>query len=319
MKLNPTHIKKVHSAKKTTYAGKPDLSIIILNYNAEKLLRDCLHSLRTQKGLKIQTIVVDNNSKDASVAMILEEFPEITVVERDTPLGFSAGNNAGIPQAKADTILFLNPDMKLLKTDDLKKCYNKYYQTRNIGLLTCKINLAITGAIDETCHRGFPTPWASLTFFSGLARLMPQSKLFGQYLQSYKGYDSEHEVDAVGGMFMLMSRKVGESIEWWDEDYPLYGEDIEFSFRSKELGYRNIYWPEVTVLHYKGASTGMSKHSKSVTTASKETTRRVKSWSIQAMEIFYKKHYKHKYPFFINWLVFMGIKLLKFKRVTLAV
>lgn len=319
MKLNPTHIKKIHPAKKTTYVGKPDLSIIILNYNAEKFLRDCLLSLRIQKGLKIQTIVVDNNSKDTSVAMILKEFPEVIVVERDTPLGFSAGNNAGIPQAKADTILFLNPDMKLLKTDDLKKCYDKYYQTKNIGLLTCKINLAITGAIDETCHRGFPTPWASLTFFSGFARLLPQTKLFGQYLQSYKGYDDEHEVDAVGGMFMLMSRTVGDSIGWWDEDYPLYGEDIEFSFRSKELGYKNIYWPEVVVLHYKGASTGMSKHSKSVTTASKETTRRVKGWSIQAMEIFYRKHYKHKYPFFINWLVFVGIKLLKFKRVTLAV
>lgn len=319
MKLTPTNVKKISPAKVTFYAGKPELSIIILNYNAEKFLRDCLLSIKKQQGLKIQTIVVDNNSKDNSVNMIASEFPEVTIVERDTPLGFSAGNNAGVPQAKADTILFLNPDMKITGRFDLKKCYDKYYKTQDLGLLTCRINLVISGNIDETCHRGFPTPWAAFTFFSGLARLFPKTKIFGQYLQTYKGYDSEHEVDAVGGMFMMLSRKVGEVIGWWDEEYPLYGEDLEFSFRSKAAGYKNIYWPDVTVLHYKGASTGMSKHSKTVTTASKETTRRVKGWSMQAMEIFYRKHYQKKYPFFINWLVFLGLKILKFKRVTLAV
>lgn len=318
MKIIPTHVTAVHQPKKISYTGKPDLSIIILNYNAKTFLRDCLHSIRAQKGLKIQTIVVDNHSTDDSVAMLTAEFPDITLVLRDTPMGFSAGNNAGVPQAKADTILFLNPDMKLLNSDDLKRCYDKYHATKKVGLLTCRVNLVITGGIDETCHRGFPTPWASLTHFLGLSRLFPHSPLLGQYLQSYKGYDNEHEVDAVGGMFMLLSRQVGERVGWWDEDYPLYGEDLEFSFKAKEMGYQNLYWPEVTVLHYKGASTGMSQHSKTVTTASRSTTRRVKGWSIQAMEIFYRKHYQSVYPFFINWLVFLGIKLLKFKRVTLA-
>lgn len=297
---------------------KPDLSIIILNYNAEPFLNDCISSIEMQKGLNIQTIMVDNKSTDNSVKMVNKKFPHVEIIKRNTSKGFSAGNNAGLPKAKADTILFLNPDMKFRGKNDLKKTYDKYFSIKNIGILTPKIILVVSGKVDETSHRGFPTPWAALTYFSGLARLFPKSRIFGQYLQSYKDYDTEHEVDSVGGMFMLMARSIGEEIKWWDEDYPLYGEDIDFCYRVKEKGHKIYYWPEVTVEHHKGASTGRSKHSKKVTTASKETIRRVKSWSIQAMEVFYQKHYQDKYPFFITWLVKLGIKLLKIKRVKLA-
>jgi len=298
--------------------AKPDISIIILNYNAEKFLRDTLKSVEKQKGLRIETIVVDNNSKDNSRAMVAKEFPTAKWVQRDTSLGFSAGNNAGLPFAHADTVLFLNPDASFIKGGDLKKCYDKLWSDDSIGALTARINLVITGGIDETCHRGFPTPWAAFSHFSGLSKLFPNAPFFNQYTKRYLGYTKEHEIDAVGGMFMLMRRAVGEQVGWWDEDYPLYGEDIDFCYRLKEAGYRNLFWPEVTVLHYKGVSTGMSQHSKTVTTASRETTRRVKGWSIQAMEIFYHKHYEKKYPFFFNWFVYLGIRLLKFQRVTLA-
>ncbi|MEI6690181.1 MAG: glycosyltransferase family 2 protein [bacterium] len=297
---------------------KPDLSVIILNYNAEKFLRDTLTSVLKQKGLVIETIVVDNNSKDNSRSMVASEFPTVLWVQRDTSMGFSAGNNAGLPHAHAETILFLNPDTKIQGVNDLKKCYDKLYSDDTIGTLTARLDLVITGGIDETCHRGFPTPWASLTHFAGLDHMFPNSPLFAQYTKSYLGYDNEHEIDAVGGMFMLMRKSVGELVGWWDEDYPLYGEDLDFCYRIKEAGYRNLYYPAVTVLHYKGVSTGMSKHSKTVTTASKETTRRVKGWSITAMELFYNKHYKNKYPLFLTWLVKLGIKGMYFLRVTLA-
>jgi len=297
---------------------KPDVSIIILNYNAEKFLRETLKSVMMQKGLTIQTIVVDNNSSDNSRAMVKQEFPHVIWVQRDTSLGFSAGNNAGLPYAKSETILFLNPDASFTKSSDLKKCYDKLWSDDTIGTLTARVNLVLTGGIDVTCHRGFPTPWASLTHFSGLSKLFPRIPIFNEYTKNYLGYDQEHEIDSVGGMFMLMRRSVGAEVGWWDEDYPLYGEDIDFCYRLNEAGYRNLYWPEVTVLHYKGVTTGMSKQSSSVTTAKKETIRRVKGWSVQAMELFYRKHYVQKYPFFINWLVFLGLKLMKFRRVTLA-
>lgn len=297
---------------------KPEVSVIVLNYNAEKFLRETIKSLEIQKGLNIETIVVDNNSTDNSKAMVKKEFPHVAWVQRDTSLGFSAGNNAGLPFAHAETILFLNPDASFTKSSDLKKCYDKLWSDKTIGTLTARINLVLTGGIDVTCHRGFPTPWAAFTHFSGLSKLFPNTPIFNQYTKNYLGYTKEHEIDAVGGMFMLMRREVGEQVGWWDEDYPLYGEDIDFCYRIHEAGYRNLYWPLVTVLHYKGVTTGMSKQSSTVTTAKKDTIRRVKGWSIQAMEIFYRKHYVKKYPFFINWLVYLGIKVMKFRRVTLA-
>lgn len=296
----------------------PDVSIIILNYNAEQFLRETLKSVMMQKGLKVQTIVVDNNSSDNSREMVKTEFPTVLWVQRDTSLGFSAGNNAGLPHAKAKTILFLNPDASFTKSNDLKKCYDKLWSDDTIGTLTARVNLVLTGGIDVTCHRGFPTPWASFTHFSGLAQLFPNTPLFNHYTKNYLGYETEHEIDAVGGMFMLMRRSIGDEVGWWDEDYPLYGEDIDFCYRLHEAGYRNLYWPAVTVLHYKGVTTGMSQQSAKVSTAKKETTRRVKGWSVQAMELFYRKHYVQQYPFFINWLVFLGLKLMKFRRVTLA-
>ncbi len=296
---------------------KPDLSIIILNYNAAPFLPQLFESIQHQQGLNLQTIMVDNNSTDDSVSLVKQNYPWVEIVQRSTSEGFSAGNNAGLPLAKADTILFLNPDMKLPDPLTLKKCYDKYYSDPKMGILTCKVNLVVNGQIDETCHRGFPTPWAAFTYFTGLARLFPKSKLFGQYLQTYKDYNTEHEVDSVGGMFMLISRKIGDEVGWWDEDYPLYGEDIDFCYRVKQKGYKIYYWPEVEVEHYKGATTGRSKHSKKVTTANKATIRRVKTWSVQAMEIFYRKHYQDKYPWFVNQLVFLGLKLMKLKRVYL--
>lgn len=296
----------------------PDVSIIILNYNAERFLPKTLDSIRMQKDVSVQTIVVDNKSTDNSLQLIAEKYPWVEVVKRDTSLGFSAGNNAGVPLAKAEMILFFNPDIAFTTDYDLRKCLDKYKAVDNIGVLTARVNLVVNGKIDDTCHRGFPTPWAALTHFSGLEKLFPESSLFAQYTAGYLGYDTEHAVDAVGGMFMLMSRDIGEKIGWWDEEYPLYGEDIDFCYRVVELGKKNYYWPGVVVEHYKGATTGMSKSSAKVTSASKETTRRVKGWSIQAMEIFYRKHYIKKYPALLNWLVMLGIRVMKVKRVTLA-
>lgn len=296
----------------------PQVSIIILNYNAEKFLRETLKSVSMQKGITYETIVVDNNSSDGSKHMVTTEFKSVKWVQRDTSLGFSAGNNAGLPYAHAKTILFLNPDASFTQDTDLQKCYDKLWSDDSIGAMTARVDLVITGGIDETCHRGFPTPWASFTHFTGLSRLFPHVPLFNQYTKSYLGYTSEHEIDAVGGMFMLMRRSVGDQVGWWDEDYPLYGEDLDFCYRIHEAGYHNLYWPQVRILHYKGATTGMSKQSHSVTTAKKDTTRRVKGWSVQAMELFYAKHYKQKYPFFVTWLVYLGLKLMYFRRVTLA-
>lgn len=294
-----------------------DVSVIIVTHNAEDFLRQTLRSVLDQEGVTTQVIVVDNASTDDSAAMVANEFKSVEWVARDTATGFSSANNLGVKQATADTILFLNPDVTLQTNHDLKRCYDKLWGDQTIGALTPRVNLALTGKVDETSHRGFPTPWASFTHFSGLAKLFPSLALFNQYTKRYLDYTVEHEIDAVGGMFMLMRKEVGDQLSWWDEDYPLYGEDLDFCYRLKQAGYRNWYYPKVVVLHYKGISTGMSKQSRGVSTAGVVTTRQVKLWSIQAMEIFYRKHYARKYPFLLNWLVYLGIKLLKFARLSL--
>jgi len=302
-------------AKKST---KPEVSIIILNHNAEPFLKDTLNSIRLQRGVSYEVIIVDNHSSDNSKDMVAHDFPDFHWIQRNTSLGFSAGNNIGVKEAMGDVILFLNPDASFQKPDDLKKCYDKLVSDHSIGCLTCRVNLALNNKIDETCHRGFPTPWASFTHFSGLSKLLPNVPLFNQYTKRYLGYDNEHEIDAVGGMFMLIPRHVGDKVGWWDEDYPLYGEDLDFCYRIHQIGYRNLYYPKVTILHYKGVSTGMSKQSKSVSTASGDTTRFVKGASVVAMRLFYHKHYQNKYPFFINQLVYLGLKIMYFIRVRLA-
>lgn len=295
----------------------PNISIIIVNYNAEKFLRDTLKSIMMQKGIVVETIIVDNDSTDNSRSMVNQEFPTVTWVQRNTSHGFSAGNNAGLPFAHADTILFLNPDASFTGSSDLKLCFDKLWSDDHIGALTARVNLALTGDIDETCHRGFPTPWAGFTHFSGLSKLFSKVSIFNEYTKSYLGYSTEHNIDAIGGMFMLMKRSVGEQVGWWDEDYDFYGEDLDLCYRLVQAGYHNLYYPSVTVLHYKGVTTGMSKQSSSISVAKNSTTRQVKSWSIAAMELFYNKHYVQKYPFYINWIVFLGIRLLKLRRIGL--
>ncbi len=289
---------------------QPSISIIIVTHNAKDFLRDTLKSVQSQQDIKTEIIVVDNASTDGTKEMVAQEFKSVIWIARNTSLGFSTANNLGVSRSTADTILFLNPDVNFQSDYDLKQCFDKLWSDPSIGALTPRVNLALTGKIDETSHRGFPTPWASFAHFSGLTSRF--------YTKNYLGYTKEHEIDAIGGMFMLLRKEVGEQVGWWDEDYPLYGEDLDFCYRLKRAGYRNWYYPKVTVLHYKGVTTGMSKQSRGVSTAGDLTTRQVKLWSVQAMEIFYRKHYVQKYPFFINWIVFLGIKLMKFHRVTLA-
>ncbi len=293
------------------------VSIIILNHNAREFLGQTLDSIKTQRGIAYEVIIVDNNSDDGSRELVRQFYPDFTWIERTTSTGFAAGNNLGLTQAKGDLILFLNPDASFLTPDDLSRCVAKLLSDDTIGCLTPRVNLAISGALDQTCHRGFPTPWASFTHFSGLARIFPHSKLFSQYNLTYLDDSLEHEVDSIGGMFFLIKKSVGDKIGWWDDDYPLYGEDLDFCYRLRLAGYRNLYYPSVVVLHYKGATTGMSKHSRSVTKASSSTTRQVKLWSIQAMQIFYDKHYADQHSIFFNWFVHLGIKLLKFYRLTI--
>ena len=308
------------SSQKTTRSGvrpsarlqgqslKVDLSVIIVSYNAAPFLRETLQSLKEQVGLSYEVIIVDNGSRDDSSRVVAEVMPDATWLPQSTNLGFSRANNVGVRVARGETLLFLNSDVTLPDQDALAHCLKRLSADPKIGVLSPRVNLVSSGQIDATCHRGFPTPWASFTHFTGLEKLFPHVPLFNGYTKRYLGYDHEHSIDAVGGMCMFVPRAVGDALGWWDEDYMFYGEDLDLCYRAHEAGYQVWYYPEVVILHHKGASTGMSESSRAVTTASRETTRQVKKWSVEAMQLFYDKHYRDTYPRWVTRLVHLGIK-----------
>ena len=288
------------------------LSVVIVNFNTKDLLNNCLNSLKKTL-LNLKIIVVDNASTDGSADLIKKEFKEIRLIESRENIGFSAANNLATGEIDTPYVLFLNPDT-IVPSNTLEPLLEFMEKEQKTGALTCKVELA-DGSFDKDCHRGFPTPWASLTFFLGASRIFSRSKIFNRYHLGFLNLNTIHEIDSCAGSFMLVRREAGEEIDWWDKNFFFYGEDLDFCYRLKEKGWKIMYYPQVKITHLKGASSGLRKESKDVTTASKETKRRVALASIEAMKIFYQKHYSKKYPNFLNNLVMLAVNVKGYWRV----
>lgn len=309
-----------------------DLSIVIISFNTKELTRDCLNSLKnadistldtpgvvraavggeTGTRYSAEVWVVDNASGDGSALMIEKEFPWVNLIKSRENLGFSKANNLAIPHCQGRYILFLNSDTVVPK-NTLPEMIRFMDNNQKVGASTCYLQLK-DGKMDPDCHRGFPTPWASFTYFLGLEKLFPKSKLLGQYHTFYKPLDKIHEIDACAGAFMLVRKSALGEVGLWDEDFFFYGEDLDLCYRLKEKGYQVIFYPQVKVIHYKGASSGIKKSSRGVSKATRETKLRIKRASTEAMRLFYSKHYKGKYPVFVDFLISGGIFILTLLR-----
>ena len=288
-----------------------DLSVIILNYNTKDLLRDCLQSIKKAKtnGLGFEIIVVDNASTDGSVAMVKKEFPEVKPIINKKNLGFAAGNNVGFKKAEGRYLLLLNPDT-IVQSETLKFMVEFMDKHPQVGAATCRIELP-NGRLDYSCHRGFPTPWNAFTYFSGLAKIFPKTKFFTGYTLTYLSLERAHEIDSGCGAFLVIRRQAGEEVRWLDEDYFWYGEDLDFCYRLKEKGWQIMFVPPVKIVHYKGAASGIIRHSQKIATATKETKIKSTKASTAVMRVFFQKHYQKKYPKPVYWLVMKGIDLLE--------
>lgn len=281
-----------------------DLSIIIVSFNSKDFLKKCIDSIFESSFKNLEVIIVDNASKDGSVAE-LERDPRIVLIANKKNIGFSAANNQGVKKASGRYILFLNPDTSVYpKTFEYMLSFMD--KNKTVGAATCRVLLP-NGKLDDSSHRGFPTPWNSLCFFSGLSRLFPHSRIFSGYTSGYLNLSTTHEIDALCGAFMITRKKAGSQLGWWDEDYFFYGEDIDFCFRLKEKGWKIFYVPKASVLHYKGVSSGIKNHSKHLSHADLDTRRAATTARFDAMKIFYRKHYIRKYPWIVTWLVMNGI------------
>lgn len=290
-----------------------DVSIVIVSFNTASVLKESLESLRQflPKKYSFEVIVVDNDSKDESVEMVKKEFKEVILIENKENSGFSRANNIGIKKTSGRYVLFFNSDA-LLREGTMEYLIEFMDTHKKAGACTSYVEIP-TGEIDDASHRGFPTPLNSFFHFSGIAKAFPSSIFFNGYHMGWKDLKKTHEIDALAGAFMLVRREAGEEVGWWDEDYFFYGEDIDFCYMLKEKGWKIYFVPEVSVLHYKGMSSGIKDHSKAKSTASIETKKWVTNHRFDAMKTFYHKHYMKKYPRIVTWFILSAIEMRKQK------
>lgn len=281
----------------------PLLSVIILSYNTNELLRGCLVSVMNSTGFapgELELIVVDNHSADGSAEMVRNDFTQVKLINSRTNVGYSAGNNIGITAARGKYILLLNSDT-LVEAGTLRTMVDVAGSLRNLGALTCRVQLP-NGQLDPACHRGFPTPWNAFTYLAGLEKLFPMSHIFGGYHQGWQDLTIPHEVDAITGAFFLTSRRVIDKVGLLDEQFFMYGEDIDWCWRIKQAGYRVMFHPAAKIIHFKkqsGRARQFDPH------ARKEAQRHF----LDTMEQFYRKHYLKKYPAYVSALILSVLRV----------
>ena len=272
-----------------------DLSIIIVNYNAGNLLKECIESVKNSAlNISYEIIVIDNNSSDNSIDLIRNRFENLKIIMNKMNVGFARASNQGINGSKGRYILLLNPDTVILP-DCLKKMVRFMEDHPEGGVAGCKV-LNPNGTLQLACRRSFPAPSVSFYRLSGLSRLFPKSKTFARYNLTYQNPDVVQEVDAVSGSFMMIIRKALDEVGMLDERFFMYGEELDLCFRVKEKGWKVYYVPDARIIHYKGKSSQQRKR-KAVIDFHK------------AMYIFHKKHYAGNTFFLLNWLIILGITL----------
>jgi GT2 family glycosyltransferase len=231
-----------------------DLSVIIVNYNVKYFLEQCLHAVeRACEGIEAEVIVVDNNSVDGSVGEIRRKFPRVRMIENKENLGFSKANNQAIRESTGRYVLLLNPDT-VVEEDTFRKCISFMESHPDAGALGVKM-IDGKGEFLPESKRALPTPTVSFYKMFGLSTLFPRSRRFGKYHLGHLNMDETHQVDVLAGAFMFIRRSVLDEVGLLDESFFMYGEDIDLSYRITKAGYGIYYYPETTIIHYKGEST----------------------------------------------------------------
>jgi len=271
------------------------LSIIIVNYNVEHFLEQCLHSVRKAvKNIPTEVFVVDNSSVDGSVEMVKKKFLEVKIIVNEKNVGFSRANNQAIKEAKGEYILLLNPDT-VVQEDTFEKTVKFMDEKKDCGALGVMM-LDGKGNFLPESKRGLPTPLVAFYKIFGLSFLFPKSKTFGKYHLGFLDKNKIHEVDVLAGAFMLVRKSVLDKIGLLDETFFMYGEDIDLSYRITQAGYKNYYFSETRIIHYKGEST-------------KKSSVNYVLVFYNAMAIFAKKHFAKNQAKMFSLLIYFTIAL----------
>ena len=236
-----------------------DLSVVIVNYNVRYFLEQCLYSVQKAIGrldeeqYSAEVLVVDNHSVDGSVREVQQKFPDVILIENQENAGFSRANNQAIARSSGRYVLLLNPDTVVVE-DTFLKCIEFMDTHPDAGALGVKM-IDGKGAFLPESKRALPTPAVSFYKMFGLSALFPKSRRFGQYNLGYLDPEETHCVDVLAGAFMFLRKETLEKTGYLDESFFMYGEDIDLSYRITLAGFRNYYFPETTIIHYKGEST----------------------------------------------------------------
>lgn len=278
---------------------KYDLSVVIVNYNVVFFLEQCLNSVfAASKNLNVQIFVVDNNSVDGSINMLKEKFSSVVLIENKENVGFSKANNQAIKRANSPYVLLLNPDT-VIEEDTFDKCIDFMNSNADCGGLGLRM-LDGKGNFLPESKRGFPSPSVAFYKIFGLSYLFPKSQKFGRYHLGFLSEFEVNEVDVLSGAFMLLRKVTLEKVGLLDEQFFMYGEDIDLSYRIKLGGYKNYYFPETKIIHYKGEST-------------KKSSVNYVFVFYKAMILFAKKHFSNKnanlFSFAINLAIYMRASL----------
>lgn len=252
------------------------LSVVIVSYNVKYYLEQCLSSLqRALKGVEFEIFVVDNHSKDGSVEYLSKRFPNVQLIASPHNLGFARANNLAIGKSRGEYVLLLNPDTVVGESTiiDALHFMDEHLDAGSLGVRM----LDTKGDDAKESRRGLPTPIVSFYKMSGLCARFPKSHRFGHYYMGYLPWDSPAPIEVVSGAFCLLRKTALDKVGLLDEDFFMYGEDIDLSYRVLKGGFQNYYFP-ARILHYKGESTQKSSF-------------RYVHVFYEAMFIFFKKHY----------------------------
>jgi len=269
------------------------LSVIIVNYIVKYFLEQALLSVqKASVGLDIEVWVVDNSSVDGSVEMVKAKFPSVNVIANEGNVGFSTANNQAIKASNSKYVLLLNPDT-VVQEDSFVKCLDYMDKHPEFGGMGVRM-IDGKGRFLPESKRGLPTPLVALYKMTGLASLFSKSRKFGKYHLRYLDEFENHEVEVLSGAYMLMRVSCLDKVGLLDEDYFMYGEDIDLSYRILKGGYKNVYFSETTIIHYKGEST------------KKRSANYVKVF-YNAMVLFAQKHYSQRMAGWFSLLIKFAI------------
>jgi GT2 family glycosyltransferase len=261
-----------------------DVSVVIISLNTQKVLRECLECLaRESVGLVVETIIVDNGSKDDSVAMVRADFPDVQLIETGENLGFGRANNVAFEKARGRYIVLLNSDA-FLTPDSLRKSVKNMDNDASIGLAGARL-VGRDGSWQPSA-RMFPSILTDFFVMTGLSGRFPKSRLFGRFDRTWADQMQPMAVDWVPGAYSIIRREALEKVGYFDPRFFLYYEEVDLCKRIKAAGYSVWYWPEIVVIHIGGESSRQMK-----TVQMSKSGSQLTLWRMRSTLMYYRKNH----------------------------